>query len=186
MSDRDGVTKDPGDGSLASTPIPPGFWIMASIAAGRLVGGGEPYPCLCVQPCRTRGERTCPCHGRLDNLDAMPERCCAKLANRATTWRTPAAVQPSGRRYAAPIAGADDEPVQVNRRFHAPAQPPAGRRYAAPRRGDRPVYAMPIRVREAWERQSRLPRDGEGDCLRCGELLAEHLVRQGVGLHVGC
>lgn len=45
-----------------------------------------PYPCLCLgekgRPC---DPRWCPCYGRVDPIDHVPARCCARLAAQTRT-----------------------------------------------------------------------------------------------------
>jgi hypothetical protein len=160
-----------------STPIAIryGVWLIA----GTLVA--DPYPCRCTPPCRTKGERTCPCIGRTD-LGHVPPSCCAAIAAKSTAWRatTLTTVAPVPRRWAAPA-----------HHWHAPAEPLGADirrppRWAAPITEQQHDWAWPIRVLEPWQRQSRHPHPGEADCDICGELLAEQLVRQGYTTHVGC
>jgi hypothetical protein len=162
----------------ASTPerAPLGWWIIAGTPIT------DPYPCRCNPPCRTRGEKTCPCMGRTD-VDNVPETCCAAVAAKTSAWRatTLAPALPVPRRWAAPTHG-----------WFAPITPPAGPdihrppRWAAPMTDQQHQWFWPIRVREPWERQSRHPRAGEADCDLCGELMADTLVKQGYTCHVGC
>lgn len=166
----------------ASTPTraPLGWWIIAGTDLG------QPYPCRCSPPCRSKGERTCPCTGRTDLHPGLPETCCAVLAALSTAWRAttltvneapPAGPVPS--RWAAPArswaAPADYLGPDVRR-------PP---RWAAPINPDvQHEWTWPIRVLE--HRLSRRPGPGESDCEICGELLAEQLFRQGYVVHIGC
>jgi hypothetical protein len=48
----------------------------------------EPYPCRCAPPCKTRGPKTCPCHGRVD-LANLPPWCCARFEIMSSSWRAP-------------------------------------------------------------------------------------------------
>lgn len=183
--------------TIAPTPVPvedsapttpPGYWIMASERTGTLVPVSKLalYPCLCSPPCYDRGYRTCPCAGRTTDLDAMPEHCCARNAARASTWH-PTPATPPGRQYAAPAQGHDDQAAApVPRRTYAAPAAARRRRYAAPRSGDLPVYSIPVRILPPGERVTRWPRPGEADCWVCGELIAEHLVSQGIYVHVCC
>lgn len=169
-----------------STRIPMGHWIMASTVLDRLVGRSELYPCLCTPPCRTKGEKTCPCIGRPDLHPALPEHCCAVLAARSTGWRERAqalsvTLVPIPRRWAAPAY-----PWSAPAAYVGDARP-AAPRWTAPINPEvEHHWAIPIRVLEPWQRQSRHPWTGEADCHTCGELLAEHLVKQGYVNHVGC
>lgn len=162
-----------------------------------------PYPCLCAPPCRTRGEKTCPCHGRRD-IATMPDHCCARFEVAASRWTMPETyeldqrhsepTQPAvpAKRWAAPlIIGLDGVP-----RFRAPLQPLPGtagtprRRWHPPRRGDCPDWAPPRHPGFSADERKELGvpwcQPGQADCWICGEPVSAHLVSLGIERHIGC
>lgn len=146
------------------------------------------YPCKCAPPCKTRGEKTCFCHGRTDIGDHLPPHCCARFEVANSSWRIPdedvEPPVPLSVQWVAPLV-LDGSVKWVAPRYIGPYIPPRPQ-WVAPIDPDTTDWQPPIRILERWERHSKYPQPGEIDCHICGELLSPTISGQGYVRHVLC